>query len=541
MHSLIELMHTRIASGLKRKSIDKCSKWAEAYRMMNKGLWTFKNHRWLQPMHDTEAEMNVGQKAAQMGFTEWAMNMTFYKIDVEGVDCLYILPTEGDASNFSSGRFDPALEAAPYLQTLFSDVSNVGHKRAGQYSLYVRGSKSRSKLKSIPTGFIVFDEVDEMEQENIPLAMERASGQLTRQFIKISTPTLEDVGINKDFKNTTQEHFFFKCPGCSKLIELIFPDSIAITAEDQTDPKLINSYYKCNLCEKRLDHETKFEYLKSGIYVPQFADRPERGFTVNQMYSGAKAGEAPNIAKAYLKSLLDPTDEQEFFNSKLAITHAVAGAKITDTQLEQCIGNYRKGTTTSRQIITMGVDVGGLLHVEIDLWTDIQPNQLELSKCRVLYEGTPESFSELDKLMNQYGVWFCVVDRHPETRAAYAFATRFWGRVLLCMYGRGVNGKNVQVGTEEECTISVNRTSWLDLSLGRFHNNTISIPFDVSADYKKQVKEPTRVYERDSDGNPVGRYQNAGPDHFAHARNYAEIALLGAMSQGSVQNIGRVI
>lgn len=543
MNDLQVLMAERISSGLKRKSVTTPSRYACAYRVMSKpipGLWSFKYHPWLKEPHDSTSPFTVVQKAAQLGFTEWALNVTFFKVDVESTDVLYILPSESDASDFSAGRFNPAIEASPYLSKLFSDVSNVGHKRAGQNNIYIRGSRSRSKLKSIPTGVVIFDEVDEMIQKNIPLALERASGQKVRQFLFLSTPTIEFTGINEYFIDTTQEHFFFRCPGCSRLIELTFPECLVITAERIDDPNVYNSHLKCSHCNKKLDHELKSEYFQKSEYVPTFSDRENRGFTVNQMYSCFL--HPSNLAISYLKGQKDDADLQEFYNSKLALPHTPTDAKIDDAMIQSCIRNYLKGITNKLPWVTMGVDVGKYLHVEIDEWNlpKIRTPGLDINDeatCRILFEGTVTTFEELDTLMRQYRVLACVVDRHPETREAYKFATRFWGRVLLCMYGRGLYGKQVQLGSESERTITVDRTSWLDLSLGRFKNKTIELPLDLSDEYIKHIKNPVRVPQKDADGNPIVKYINTDDDHFAHARNYSEIALPLAIGAGQVSNI----
>jgi phage terminase large subunit GpA-like protein len=138
-HELARVFAKRIAEGLKRKNLTTCSRWACECRVMGQpfpGRWTFDHHPWLRGMHDSEAELNVGQKAAQMGFTETVLNIVFYHIDIKAVDCLYVLPAKTpDASDFSAARFDPALESSPHLASLFSDVKNVGHKRAGSANL----------------------------------------------------------------------------------------------------------------------------------------------------------------------------------------------------------------------------------------------------------------------------------------------------------------------------------------------------------------------------------------------------------------------
>jgi hypothetical protein len=551
-HPLAVAFAERLKSGLKRHSLTSPSRWACAHRMMGKpfpGLWSFDHHPWLREMHDSRAVNNVGQKAAQVGYTETVLNITFYKIDIERVDCLYVLPAKNpDASDFSASRFDPALEMSPYLMEMFSEVKNVGHKRAGSTNLYIRGSKSRSGLKSIPAGFIVLDEVDEMDQDNIPLAMERASGQPDRQSWKISTPTIDDTGINKFYNDSTQEHFMFKCPHCSKIIELTFPESLIITASDLNDPDIQKSHLICTQCKGVLLHEKKVEFLSTGRWEMTNPGPDTRGFYINQLYSPAI--QPAVIAETYLKSLVDIAAEQEFFNSKLGLPHVVAGAQINEKEIQACMSGDRKKLTgrdlTGNKIITMGVDVGRWLHVEIDEW-DIPGNALmsdvnTYARPRVIWQGKVQDFSRLDDFMQNYSIHFAVVDANPERRLAYSFACRFWGRVKICFYGKSANGKQLVPATDIEQSVVVDRTSWLDSSLGRFHRGKagIELPMDIDFEYKEHLKAQVRIYAKDRDGNPVGKYitPHNKADHYAHARNYAEIALPFALGVGEMQNTG---
>ena len=82
------------------------------------GPWSFKYHPWIREMHDATEEMIVGQKGAQLAFTECVLNKAFFNIDVKGVSVLYVLPANTpDASDFSKARFDPALELSPHLSS----------------------------------------------------------------------------------------------------------------------------------------------------------------------------------------------------------------------------------------------------------------------------------------------------------------------------------------------------------------------------------------------------------------------------------------
>lgn len=544
MKALSQLLGQRISTGLSRNSITCASKWAEKYRIMGNasfpGPWKFDFHPWLREMHDSKSPFNVGQKSAQMGYTETLLNIVFYKIDVERTDCLYLLPaTVPDARDFSASRFDPALELSPHLSKIFSDVKNLGHKRAGTTNLYVRGSRSESGLRSIPVGMIAFDEVDVMEQKNIPLAMERASGQLEKLVWMISTPTLEGEGINKYYKDTTQEHYFFKCPSCSRHMEFLFPDNIKITGESLVDPEIDKSYYYCTDCKYQFPNgKPKTLIMSQGKWQPTGPKVEARGFHINQMYSCTI--HPKEIAKAYYRAQEDPADEQELYNSKLGVVHEVEGARVTDDYIRECTVGDRKALFYQGQdIVTMGCDVGKWLNIEIDRWkilpgaTQVDVNSYAIPT--VLWQGKIGDFSGLDDLIRKYMVRFSVIDGNPERRKSFEFASKYLGRAKMCFYPNGVSGRVIQPTPEIHAAVNVDRTAWMDLALGRFKNGKIRIPIDTDHDYKEQVKAPIRIYEKDSNGNPLGRYVSGSrADHYAHARVYAEVALplsLGAMGE----------
>lgn len=549
-HALAKVIAERVAAGLKRKSLTSCSRWSTACRVMGRpypGPWSFKHHPWLREMHDSEAELNVGQKSAQMGYTETVLNRTFYNIDVKGVDCLYVLPAKTpDASDFSAARFDPALELSPHLANIFSEVKNIGHKRAGTTNLYIRGSRSRPSLKSVPVGFIVLDELDEMTQENIPLALERTSGQVEKSVWMVSTATIDNFGINKYFQQSSQNHYHFKCPCCSKWTELIFPESLVITSEDPETKEVEDSHLICKECKNKLHHENKPEWLGKGKWIESYLQRDSVGWYINQLYSSTVTPIA--LAKSYLRGTYDRADEQEFYNSKLGLPHIVDGARVTDTQINSCIGEYKNGTARQEsRLVTMGIDVGRWLHFEIDEW--ILPSAGEMgadvsirSKSKVLKFGKVRDFEELDLLMYEYLINFAVIDAQPERRKSLEFANRFYGHVRMCWYPNGISGKALHLDNDQ-LSVSVDRTSWLDLSLGRFRKGPegILLPIDIDMEYRNHIKALVRIYDKDQNGNPYGRYVKGNDeDHFAHARNYAEIALPLAASMMAPQNIGNI-
>lgn len=527
-----------LSQRLKRKTQVVPSRWAQACVVLGEpfaGPLSFTYHPWTEAMINSEAEINVGMKAAQMGYSITTLCRSLYLIDIRKESVLYLLPTKTpDATDFSTTRFDPILEASDHLQTLFSDVRNVGTKRAGAATLYLRGSNSRSGLKSIPVSFIVFDELDEMVEKNIPLARQRTAGQRHRLEWYISTPTVPGFGIDAEFRKTNKQQFFFHCPACNKLIQLLF-DNLVIP---DRNPDL--AHLVCGECKAQLTNPEESQqqltarkaswYEKGYEWVAENSSQAV-GWSVNQAYSCAVSGNPKDLAQGYLDSESSKSKEQEYWTSRWAVAHEVDGARVSDELIISLLGDYTNQVSAPPdRIITMGVDVGARLHVVVTEWIplDIRTNDRNKgAKSKILLETTlptTPGFHELDEVMRNFNVRYCVIDANPERSSAYAFAKRFWGFVSICFYGNGISTAEISKN-DERLSVTVDRTQWLDQALGRFSSRTVTVPRNVSYEFRNNITNLVRVYEEDANGNPVGRYLNNGPDHFGHAFTYSEIAL----------------
>lgn len=490
-------------------------------------------HPWLVAMMDDESEVIAIQKAAQMGVTEAAVNRAFFHIDIAQKSVLYTLPNlKPDAYDFSSTRFDPALEESPHLNDLFSDVKNSGVKRAGSAVLFIRGSK---KMKSLPVSHIIYDEIDEFTKEDVRLIYERVSGQEGRvSHFKLSTPTIDNHGVNLYYKDSDQKHFMFRCPGCRRLTELTFPECLVVTADMPNTKDVMNSYLQCKECKVKLPHELKHEWLsaENTQWIPNYTDRIISGYHINQMYSFVL--DPYKIANYSLEAQMSDSVEREFMNSKMGLTHSPKGGRITDAHIEECIQDYdmvhtrsdaiQKGIIGEDWIITIGIDVGKICYVEVSAYQFVENVSADVNlstNCKVLLAKTVERFEDMDKIMLDFNANYAVIDGNPELRKSLEFCQRWMGLASRCFYAeKGFNK------IEKDVRISAGRTQWLDMSLGRVMRKNIGLPRDISFSYKEQLKAQVRISKTDKDGNPVSRWVNGEKaDHYGHARNYAELAL----------------
>lgn len=478
-----------------------------------------------------------------MAISETALNRSLYTLDVLQKSVLYLLPNQRpDAENFTTTRFDPALDESPHILEMFGGVSNRGIKRCGKAFLYVRGANSRKGLKSIPVSDIVFDETDEMSDDLINLAFERTSGQFGRvSYFMLSTPGLPDTGINKYFNDSSQDHYMFPCPSCGRIIELKYPESLVIRGEYYNDPRVEESHLICYECKAVLPQETKPKWLntKTGIWVPTYQNKRARGFYINQLYSNAIT--PVKLALAYHRAQISAVEEKEFYNSKLGLTYIPRGGQISDADIARAMAQPRpippeNGEThpmDAFHYVTMGIDVGKKLHVEIDGW---QIPDAGAPVCHTVLAVSIDNFEQLDKLLAEYKVCSCVIDIEPEVRKTLEFYNRHPDIVKRCKYVAGKTGLKID---QKDSEIQVHRAAWLDAALGRFMKNptTITLPANIPEEYKKHLKGTVREVIEDSEGNPVARWTKVSDDHFAHARNYSEIAFAMAITNFTGQDI----
>ena len=557
---LMQELRLAIADGLQNQALTDCLRWAKHRRIMGgdfAGPYGTKYHPWVTEMHLSKAPFNYAMKAAQLGLTEVLVNWALWTIDMLKKDVLYVLPTSKNASDFSKSRFNAALKMSPYLASIFHDTNSIEIKMAGSNTLYIRGSRGDANLKSIPVSVLLLDELDEMSQRAINLALTRLDGQLSKTVWGISTPTVPNHGIHKLFQDSTQENFCFKCPCCSRLTRLIWPDCVEIVGEGIHDQRCHESYLKCKECGGKLEQQAKPDWLSKAKWeIGNQNGNPDiRGFAISQLYSyTVTPGE---LVMAHFKGFGDEAANVEFHNSHLGHPYIGDGAKITEDDIEACLKGHSKEDarpTSGERIITMGVDVGKWNHIEITEWFfDQYANDLNVAAtAKVLYETkfSEEDFDQyLDELMVSWQVRACVIDADPQTMESRRFARRFPDYVWLCRFRRGVTAKEISINDDGSFApiATVDRSNWFSAALGRFRQpRRIMLPRDVSMEYRQHIQAPIRTYVREGSAeekqkrqtdNLTSKYISTGPDHFALARVYSEIALPFAASLTSGQDI----
>jgi hypothetical protein len=551
------------AEAARNQTLGKCSRWAVVRRIMPDGTpYSIADYPYVKAILDSRAKKNWIMKGAQTGLSEAGFTIGFFEIDYHGKDVIYYFPTGKTAERFSKTRFSTAIKASPYLKSVVT-TDGLDIKQIGNATLHILGAGSDSNLKSTSAARVILDELDEWTERQIYLAEERLSGQKEGDRITwgLSTPIYPNLGIHKQYLQSTQERYFFDCPHCSETIKLDWVDgfnadddrdkgSFYLIGDYQSDPAVHASYFKCSECHEELHHGSKAEWLKlvehggSGRWVATNPDADpslSRGFHVSQLYSPTQS--PGDIAIKFLRGRGDEAARRLFYNDCLGLPFIEDSHQVNDTHIDEAVHTGIQFSLADPDTIpknrhsgiyTLGIDQGGLYHSWVavkwmfDVTRDGDPNDKAIGQLVGLGQIDQDDWGSIHGLMNTWQVLHAVIDYFPEPTNARKFARKFRGAVHLCQYVTGSSGREIRL-TEDEHGANLVRcddTGWMTQALGRLMGGDLDLPLDLPMAFRNHVKVPVRSLSF-TGGKYVASYadNHQRPDHYAHALVYAEIAL----------------
>ncbi|MBN1629431.1 MAG: phage terminase large subunit family protein, partial [Thermoleophilia bacterium] len=441
--------------------------WTLLYRLIGEFPFRFAGHVYLRGIYRDEAPFMVIRKAAQMGASEYAISRAMHFAITRGGRTIYYFPTENDVGEFSRDRFGPAINRSEYLSRLVKDTDTAGLKQIGEGSIYFRGTNSRTRMKSVPADFLIFDELDEMVPANVELARKRLGHSLHGWELYISTPSFPGYGVDQAFEDTDQRHWLLCCPGCRTWHCL--EDEFLHAHGNPQDPRDEIVFVKgepgreqlvCTRCGHALDPV-------AGAWVAKRPSVTRRGYAVSKFAAAHVSEQERNDGcytkpAALLRQWRTTQFPGEFYNSELGLPYMAAEGGLTEQDLQALVGAYPV-MATGRECV-MGVDQGNGLHVVVKEPAD---DGYAMTVYCHHEPMTDETFSHLDHLMNAFDVRACVIDALPNTHAARSFARRFRGRVWLSYYGNQKGGIAWGFDAENTAIVNTNRTEafdrWRDL------------------------------------------------------------------------------
>lgn len=484
----------------------------------NQKPFEFDNHRFMiQPYNDMSPDQVI-RKSAQVGWSVLAIIKAIHACKFLKLNVIYVLPTRNATHDFVIPKVNPMLDRNPVIKELINNTDSVNLKQVGDRFLYFRGSFHRGEAVSVSADLVVSDEHDLSDQSVLTIYQSRLQASEYGWFWKFSNPTIPSYGVDEEWQESDQLHWFVECEHCKHNMFIGFePD--AMFMNHYVD--IANGIYACGSCNKEISDKAR----QNGYWWALYPNREKRGYWISQMI-------VPWVsAKKIIKQQKDMSIDV-FHNFVLGMPYQESEFMLNaDAIYRAC-----KPGLADKTDVVIGCDSGKTKHYVIG------------NREGIFNYGATDSWDDVETLINKFNAT-CVIDALPDFTVPEQLARKYPGRVFVHYYRH--DNKGMEVSERKEGTqagmVQSDRTKLFDQVSTEIASGKIIFfqPFkDLSgADNKGLVYHLSNIYrtiEVDPKGIQRARWatKENKPDHWAHALAYWRVGtsfILSSRDVGAVQ------
>lgn len=473
----------------------------------------------------------VDVKCSQVGLSTVDVLKAYFLAQVLGRRVIYSLPSDKLVEDFSTTKLEKIERANPLIcPTGTKNKQSKSWTDAG--FVLLRGTMGSSQDVMVTADYIVADEVNHSDIGVVEGLESRLQASPIKAQWWFGHPTFPGVGVDAKWKESDQREWHVTCRGCGQVQPLDFWQNI------NRERKI----YVCRSC----GHEISDDDRRSGEWIPLNPGARWHGRHISHLI-------APWISAAdVLEAEKKPRDY--FFSKVLALPNVGEGGAVDPSLIRQArVWPVPEDNVPKQKFI--GVDVGGPLHVVIGtehgvtktltLGDDpgIQP------KDQGRFDNAKSKWGKLHQLMKLERPTLLVIDNLPSGKEQAAFQRLHPNRVLRAIYDYNDKRKETWVQDRQTGTVTAHRTRLIDEVLAAFADGSLPVYMDDGDPMFDGTTHGTtgkienclvqhwgtlyqsgadgqavNVVKKDRGGNVIRTWENAGPDHFAHATIYYWLA-----------------
>lgn len=410
---------------------------------------------------DPEVEEIAFMKSAQVGATEFLLNVIGYFIDQEPCPILLTQPTLQMGQAFSKDRVASMIRDTPALRGRVHDAKSresgntMMHKVFPGGHLTIAGANSPASLASRPVRAYLGDEVDRYpasagtEGDPVSLGKKRTQTFWNSLTLLTSTPTIKGASrIEAAYEDSDQRKFYVPCPHCGHMQHLEWSN----VDWEGRDP--LEAMYRCEECAGLWSEIERKHAVKRGEWRATEAFNGRAGFHLNELYSPWST--LADIVKEFLEARKDPERLKTWTNTVLGETWEVKGEEIEHGALYARREYYAAPVPQGAVVLTAAIDVqDDRLEVGVEGWGPGEENWK--IDYRVFYgdPALPELWRRMRDFLdtryehesgNKLGIASAVVDSGGHyTEEVYKFVKPLESRRVYAIKGKESDGTFVNV------------------------------------------------------------------------------------------------
>lgn len=367
------------------------SQWADKYRVLTSetspepGPWRTDRAPYMcevmDAVSDRETEEVAIMASAQVGKTEFMLNMVGFHIDYDPAPILFVLPNKDLIESFSKNRLVSMIKASPSLRKKVveargRDATNtISEKNFPGGYISIVGANSPTSLSSRPIRIVLCDEVDRYpassgkEGDPITLATNRTKNfNYNRKHVFVSTPLIEETSRIKElYEDSTAEEWSYPCPHCGEY-QAIKMQHIEFEYDKTESGEFLVKKVACRCKDCGFDGTEKEWKRGEGKWIAQKEHSYRRGFHLNQLVS--PWSNWFEVVREFLIAKRDgPEKLKSFTNTFLGETWEEIGEKLEEEELLKRCEGYEADVPEGVKVLTAAVDVqDDRFEIEVKGW-----------------------------------------------------------------------------------------------------------------------------------------------------------------------------
>lgn len=489
--------------------------WLDLHQIKNeKGdLITFHVHQYQIAIFQDQSTNLVCIKCAQVGMSTLEILKNIRDAEMQRMDIIYTLPTDGDVSVFVAGKVNRIINNNPHLMELVADKDSIEQKQIGQSMIYFRGTWTKKAAIMITADRLVHDEKDSSKQDVVRDYQARLQHSKYKQTHVFSHPSTPNNGVDVEWRLSDQKEWFITCPHCSHSQNLSW---------NTEDPKRMSidmktKEYVCKRCHGVLSRADRAE----GVWKARHKGRGWSGYHISLLMN-------PDVSAAeIIDKYNDPQQTLDFFYNKvLGLPYAGSGNSVTEDMI---MGAVTKELNLYKGRLVIGVDTGIKLRYVLG-------NRQGLVGFGEMTDYMPDDINKLN--LNQTLEYFLikfpdsimVIDQGGDIIGSRKMRQKYPGRVFLCHYQTDRKTMAlIQWGKKDETgNVKVDRNRMIQLVVDEYHEKRFKLyngDKNVWYDYYLHWSHIYRIKEENQLGKDEYRWLRSDRDDWVHATVYWRVGI----------------
>jgi hypothetical protein len=490
----------------------------------------FEKHQFQIDIYDDQSDNLVVIKAAQIGMSTLEILKNIRDAEMNRMDIIYTLPTDGDVTVFVSGKVNRIIANNKHLENLTTDKDSIEQKQIGQSMIYFRGTWTKRAAIMVTADRLVHDEIDSSKQDVVADYQARLQHSKFKQIHVFSHPSIPNQGVDVRWMKSDQKEWFITCPHCKK------EQYLSWNTEDEKKMSidLEKKEFICKKCHGILNWKDR----ANGRWVAKY-DRnkhPEiewSGYHISLLM--APWITASGIIDKYNEVMTGKQTMDYFYNKVLGLPYAGGGNSVTEEMILDRV-TTEKNRYDTRMII--GVDTGlalryvygneqGLLgYGEMTDYMPDDTNKLQLNET-------------LEYFLKQFPDSIMVLDQGGDIIGSRKLRSKYPGRVFLCHYGQDRKTKElIRWGEKDEFgNVVVDRNRMIQYVIDEFKDKRLNLYNGTKNEWYNYWLHWSHIYRVKEENNlNVMQYvwMRSDRDDWIHATVYWRVGISRFGGRGSI-------